>query len=539
MPSTRPHAHLTTRHLARTDGRMRSLSLFLSVLLFGSFSSHRLHAQQTSETKTTVKTKRWRASILRKRSPTPQRPSPSKRRLRWLPTMGCSPTWPCQTTKPQPTKYTLEQLLILAYRNNPMIAGAQARLEAMKAQKDEALWAGWWPQMQVIGLIAPTPPARGNAVNSDTPIPQSYGWFDQYGVMTRFELSMIWPVYTFGKISLYQKAADSGVRIGQANVEVERDKLALLLKKAYYGLLAANDGLTLIDDMEEYIEQAKKRVKEKTDQLKIQVYAAELSAERIKAETGRELARSALARLTGISNSETLQLQAEELPEPATKLLSLKEYQEHSKRHRPELQLLQHALDAKRSLLEVQRRAWTPDFFLMGFFRGAYTSNATDQFSPFAYDPFNFLDGGLLLGVRINLDFPVQIARTRKVEAEFNEFQSQERLAHLGISLQVEQHYRESFAAQRTVAILDKSRKAANQWLSKVMISYTSGLVETREITEALGAFAKSRSGYIQALLQYHNAASELSRSVGVDINRLKSTTSSAPATRGGSIAAP
>jgi outer membrane protein TolC len=429
-------------------------------------------------------------------------------------------------------------LLLLAYRNNPMIAGAQARLEAMKAQKDEAMWAGWWPQMQVVGLIAPTPPARGNAVNSDTPIPQSYGWFDQYGVMTRFELSMIWPVYTFRKISLYQKAADSGVRIGQANIEVERDKLTLLLKKAYYGLLAANDGLTLIDDMEEYIDQAKKRVKDKTDQLKVQVFGAELSAERIKAETGRALARAALARLTGISSAKMLQLQAEELPEPATQLLSLKEYQGYAKRHRPELQLLQHALDAKRSLLEVQRRAWTPDFFLMGFFRGAYTSNATDQFSPFAFDPFNFLDGGLLLGVRFNLDFPVQIARTRKVEAEFNAFQSQERLAHMGISLQVEQHYREALAGQKTVEILNKSRKAANRWLSKVMLSYTSGLVETREVTEALGAFAKTRSGYLQALLQYHQAVSDLSRAVGLDITALKPTAPSSPSTRGQSIAA-
>ena len=443
--------------------------------------------------------------------------------LRLVPSPRCGVLWPCQSTqKAKPTKYSLPVLLQLASQRNPMIEAANARLEAMKAQKQEAVWGSWWPQMQLIGLIAPAPPARGNAISSDTPIPDAYLWFDQYGIMTRLEFSLIWPVYTFGKLSLYQKAASAGVEVGHANVSLEQSKLALMVRKAYHGLLFAEGALSLLDEVEEYIEQAKKRVKGKTDRLKVEVFGAELSAQRLKAEAGRSMAQAGLARLTGLPTEPPIKLDADELEEPEIKMLSLDAYQRWSQRFRPEIQLLQHAMDAKRSLLQVQQRAWAPDIFIMGFFRGAYTSSATDQFSPFARDDFNFADGGLLLGVRFNLDIPVQIARTRKAEAEFNEFQSQERFAKMGIALQVEQHYREAVAAQKAVKIFRRSRKAANQWMTRSMMSFSSGLIETRDVTEALTAAAKNRFSYLEALHQFHTALSELSRAVGIDVTQLK-----------------
>ncbi|MEM1008987.1 MAG: TolC family protein, partial [Myxococcota bacterium] len=372
-----------------------------------------------------------------------------------------------------------------------------------------------------LGFLAPSPPARGNATQSSTPWPAAYGWFDQYGVMTRVEFSLIWPVYTFGKLSLLQKAAAEGVQVGRMNVRLARSKLNVLVRKAYYGLLFAKSSLFLLDDADDYIEQARKRVKGKTDRLKIEVFAAQLGAQRVKAETGEALAQSGLSRLTGLPVRPLLRLKAEELEEPLGKVQNLGFYQKLASRFRPELRVLEHAKRAKRSLLEAQKRAWTPDLFLAGLFRAAYTSSATDQLSPFARDDFNFIEGGLLLGLRWKLDIPLQVIRAQKAQAQFDAFRFQAQLAEKGIAMQVEQHYRQMVAAARATRIMRKGRKAANQWMTKSMIAYSSGLIETRELTDALTALAQSRFAYLQSVYQWCLSTAELSRAVGTDITKV------------------
>jgi outer membrane protein TolC len=416
-------------------------------------------------------------------------------------------------------KYAIAELLELSWKNSPMLREAQQKLKSMQARRSEAVWSSWWPQGSIIGLVAP---ARGDAIQTSTPYPEAYGRLAQYGILTRVELSLIWPLYTFGKLSLLQNAASEGIKVSEADIERQKNQWTMMVKEAYYGLQFAESSLVLLEEAEEHLQEAKKQVKAKTDQLKLRVLEAEVQSRRIEAETGRQLAQSGLSRLTGLPLSPPLELEQPELEPIQFRPLDLEIYQKLAQKHRPEIRLLAHAIAAKRALLNVHRRLWTPDFFLAAFLRWGYSSAADDQYSPFARDDFNFFEAGGFLGMRFSFDLPITLAKIRQAEAEHQAFKHRRDLAVQGIAMQIEQRYRELIANQRLSKIYADGYKAANQWLSRVMVSYSSGLSEAKDLSEALLSYAKMRFAAIESLYKLHIAIAKLNQAIGIDILKIK-----------------
>ena len=64
------------------------------------------------------------------------------------------------------------------------------------------------------------------------------------------------PLWTFGRITSAWSAADAGVKVATAQVEVDRDAVRLDVRKAYFGLQLARDGLALLADARAQIERA-------------------------------------------------------------------------------------------------------------------------------------------------------------------------------------------------------------------------------------------------------------------------------------------
>lgn len=427
-----------------------------------------------------------------------------------------------EKTKKKDKTYTLDELLQRAYRRSPALREAHYKLVSMKERKAEAFWASWWPQGSLTGVVAPAPPARGDAVKTTTPYPAAFTRLSEYGILTRVDLNLAWPLYTFGKLSLLQDAAQAGVKLGESNMELAKSKWTLLVKKVFYGLQFAESSLELLEEMEEYISDAKKKIKDKTDRLKVIVLEADLKARKVQAELGYNLAVSGLSKLAGVPVKPAIELAQPVLVEPTFSLGKLNDYQKLAQKHRPEIRLLNHAVQAKRALLQAQQRMWLPDFFIGAFFRFGYSSVADDQFSPFARDDFNYLESGVVLGLRFTLDVPFKLATARRAEAEFEAFKSRRALAVHGIKLQIEQHYRGLRAAWQIMNIQKQAKKAANKWITRTMISFSSGLVSVREVSDALLASAKTRFSYIQSM---HNAwltAAKLSRAVGTDVTKIK-----------------
>jgi len=417
-------------------------------------------------------------------------------------------------------KYRLPELLQLAWAKSPRLQEARYQLAAMEARKSEAFWSAWWPQGTLLALVAPAPPARGTPTVTKTRYPEAYWDLSQYGILTRIQFSLVWPLYTFGKLSLLHKAADDNVRASKANISLEKGKWELLVKKAYYSLQFAESALVLLDEAEEYLETAKKKMKAKSDRLKLQVIEAEVQSRRIQAETGKRLAQSGLARLTGLPISPPLELEEFELEVPSFKLKTLLFYQRKSRIYRPEIQILNHTLQAKRKVLKAEKRKLLPDIYLKSYLKWGYSSASDDQLSPFARDDYNFLDARISIGLRFSLGIPIIHAKIKRAEAEFYAFKNRYNLALQHIQTQTEKRYREIAAALRLIKIYGKAKKAANQWLSRTMIAFSSGLVSSKEVSDALMASAGSRFSYIKSIYDFKIAIAQLSQAVGMDIRK-------------------
>ena len=148
-------------------------------------------------------------------------------------------------------QYSLGECLALTERNHPVLAAARARLSMMRAQLDEARLA---PAPLValssrFGVVpnTPAPTAGAPVVTSSNFVTQSLasgvGPFLQVGV------SATLPLYTFGKISAANRAAEAQVRLGEWDVEKDRQQVRIDVRRAFYGVTVARDLLLLaVDD---------------------------------------------------------------------------------------------------------------------------------------------------------------------------------------------------------------------------------------------------------------------------------------------------
>ena len=432
----------------------------------------------------------------------------------------------------QRRKHTLPQLLAMALKASPRIAAARHRLAGMKARLSEARWLSWSPQGSLSAYVAPGPPARGNAVTSETPWPNSFFNISEYGFLARIQATAGMPIYTFGKLSSLRRAATAGVRVGRQNVRLKRHEVTLQVRKAYYALQLAHSSVELLEEAADHLAKAKKRVKRliaadssevgKTDLFKLQVFEAELQGRMAKAKLGRRIARAALAALVGLPGGGRLELDSYELPDGGPGVLPLRRYLSAAVAARPELRLLHHTERAKRHLLTARRRALLPDLFVGAFFRWGVNTAADDQKSPFAKDDFNYIEAGLGLGIKVDLDFGIKAARARREAASLKRFRAQRRLARMGIRLQLRARYLALRSAIANIEIQRKGKKAASRWATRAVMAYESGLIKTKDLVDALVALAQRRFEHFRALHDAQVAAAELSRAVGMDLASVK-----------------
>ena len=150
------------------------------------------------------------------------------------------------------TVYTLKDLVQRALATSPEIRQFQRGAEAALAKKDQAD-AARFPQIELTAVVGPSPRARGTVEGGspdrkDNPVVTN--------VFERVELTLVQPLYTFGKITGFREAAAEGVKVDKAKVEEKAADVILRIKELYYGRLLASDLLGLIDEIRGDIDKA-------------------------------------------------------------------------------------------------------------------------------------------------------------------------------------------------------------------------------------------------------------------------------------------
>ena len=228
--------------------------------------------------------------------------------------------------------------------------------------------------MDALGLIAPVSDAEGNQIESNDRSDKIQG----IGPFGSIDINLVQPLYTFGKLTSAKKAATHGIRVDESRVRQKATDVALQVKQFYHGISFANDGEELVDEIDTYLEGARKRTQKllaveseyatELDLNKLEAFNGIVEKFRNKAIKSKILAREALRTYIGLPRGTDVAIADETLVPIDVDIEELEHYIDKSRSLRPEFDQLKEGLAAKQALVEVAAADYFPTVFVGAFF---------------------------------------------------------------------------------------------------------------------------------------------------------------------------
>ncbi|QRK14039.1 TolC family protein [Archangium violaceum] len=424
---------------------------------------------------------------------------------------------------------TLEQLVQRARKQDARVEEARAELRRLEALLRQARWA-WFPKFETtIGAGGPIPEARNDGLGGPPTTEASLEGdlrFGRMGVTAFLESNAVLPLYTFGKLRALEKAAEQGPVIGRALKARAEDEAGFQAAQAFFGYQLARSGLAQLEETSKRLEDAAQRLQEmlkakseqvsKMDLYKVGYFRNQLDARRLQAEQGRQLALAAIRLLAGIPPGEPVEVVEVDLePEGEVTPPTLEESLAAAEQKRPELAGITAGIVAREKEVFIRERSFYPDFGLAGFLTLRYTSSATPQRDPFAYDPYNEREVGVGLVARYTFDFPTKQALLDQARAELDKLKAQQRLLQAAIRLEVTKTHGELVAAWQRAQEFAEAERDARRWATAAMTAFDLGTTGTRDLIEAFSAYAQSSADRAQSWHDFQVAQAELARVTG------------------------
>jgi outer membrane protein, multidrug efflux system len=436
------------------------------------------------------------------------------------------PSAPGETKR---TPLTLEQLVQRARKQDARVEEARAELRRLEALLRQAQWA-WFPKFEtLVGAGGPIPEARNNGLGGPPTTEASLegDWkFGRLGITAFIQSNAVLPLYTFGKLQALEKAAEQGPIIGRALQQRAEDEAGSQAAQAFFGYQLARSGLKQLDEtsgrLEDAAKQLQKMLDDKSEQVskmdlyKLGFFRKQLEARRAQAEQGQQLALAAIRLLANVPAGEPVEVAEMELePEGEVKPPTLEEALATAEQKRPEIAGIAAGIIAREKEVFIRERMFYPDIGLAGFLSLHYTTNATPQRDPFAYDPYNEREAGVGLVARYTFDFPTKQAELDQSRAELDKLKAQQRLLQAAIRLEVTKTHGELMAAWHRAEALRDAARDARRWATAAMAAFDLGTTGTRDVIESFTAYAQSSADLAQSWHDFQVAQAELARVTG------------------------
>lgn len=421
----------------------------------------------------------------------------------------------------QEAELSLEQLLRNTKSRNAQIKEAEGDIQIAQAQLDRAR-AAMFPTGKAMVLAAPLPEIRGNPSGSTT------NW-GKFGPFVLGSLEIAQPLYTFGQIGSYKRAAEYQIEANTNLAAMKRDEVVFKTKEIYYGYRLASSLDRLVEELVSFLDEASKEAEKQVNSKKSKIkpkdlYELNTQLETLRqlklaAETARKTAEKAVAWMS-VTPFDSLPFE-KIMPESYEKK-TLEQYVASAKAMRPEFKALSAGLQARAALRDAKRAQSYPILFLGGTLGFSWSPVADKQQSIFANDPFNRVLGGVGVGLRFDLEFSRHSAEAAEQEAERLKLKAKEDYAVPGIELEVKKAYFELEQAASGLEIAERRKKLARKWFMSSASGWSIGLTPARDLMDALEADGLAKKNYLETVYSLNLALANLSRVVGTEVTSLK-----------------
>ena len=425
---------------------------------------------------------------------------------------------------------TLPELQSRARQNDLRVKAAEADLADLHGKYQEAFWA-WFPKFEtLVALGGPTPEAHNNGLGGPPSNAASYSWDSNWGVLgVQFRTSMnaFLPVYTFGKLTALREAGEQGVMAGEGLKQGAQDEAAYQTAQAFYAYQLARGGKETLQDTLNNLTDAAKLVDKllkhdsaqvtAMDRFKLQYYVHSVEARLAQADAGMVIASDALRLLTGTPRSQPMEIVAQDFELFDMDLPAAEVLVDTASHLRPEIRAIRAGVHAKEREVLIKERSFYPDVGILGFAEFAYTTNATRQRTPFAYDPYNVLNAGLAVVIRGTFDIPQKSAQLEQSRAQLQKLEAQRDLVVQGVELQVRKLRADLTEASQRAHSNAEAEHNARKWATAAYANFELGTVDTRELVDAFTALAVASGERLKGCHDVEVGIRELARAVGSD----------------------
>ncbi len=350
--------------------------------------------------------------------------------------------------------------------------------------------------------------------------------FKELGPFVQLEVKAIQPLYTWGKISGYEKMALENLSLVEAQNKSRVDEIRFLTKKAFYNLLfsiEANRVLSEVKDklktaeekLEEHLIQNKKNVEEQ-DRLKIRVFSADVEARLLDARRGEILARAALTELTGL-NTAWDPAQPQLRPERVDQLFK-EQVMEAAISQKPSIRQIDRLISIKEAERQVARSDLFPSLFLAGQLSYAHAPGRTNISNPYLSDSFNRVGLGVALGFKQDLGLHRTLNKMDQIQMEIFKTEAQRQQLVALTRLQTNEFYERAAHSIDSIQVNERGFRAARSWLTSTALAFNLGTASTKDVLESYAAYFKARLDLIKSIFELNMALAELSRAAGFEV---------------------
>lgn len=420
----------------------------------------------------------------------------------------------------------LKQLVTMALKFSPEVKASKSEVSLAKEQKNEAR-AYRWPQLDTTINGGVVPNARLGEIREvgkhstlffRDPNDKLHG----VNVFGHMDLSLIQPLYTFGKIAFREEAASKNVKVKEAGVDAKKGEVIMQVSQAYYGLILAEQGKDAVKDARSYLSDTRERINRliavrspnvrETDRYRLAMYEGAVEKFGAEADEGSKTAYTALKALTGAQQDFRV---PQELPTPTSPPATLDYYILQSLELRPEFSQLKEGLVARQLLVNAAKADRLPSFFLAVVGQLAGAPGRKYNPDPYINDYFN--DSGALpmVGAKWHFDFGILNAKVGQAKAELDQLQNTERAALMAIPVEVAKDYGKVQENYKGSVGMEKAYVNARRWLITSFSNFDMGLGKMDDIFQAFERYGAMRGDFLMALYQYNIAVAQLDKDTG------------------------
>ncbi len=421
--------------------------------------------------------------------------------------------------------YSLQQIIDMAIKNSHKLKAAQFDVELAEARSNMAIGM-LLPKIKINSYIAPAP-------SYDTPPKDSLKSFlaynpDQWDWDTYFfkaEANMVIPIYTFGKVMTANQLADLGEKMAKLKEIKTKADVVYLATKSYYTMQFVEDmkkvleeGLRVALDSREKLTKMLAEKSESVTNLdlyKLDVVIGELKMRLEETRRKQKILLASVRVLIGLPPDAPIYLDATELEKADFAMDNYPTYLQLMFAARPESKMLDVGLKLAEKNVQLSITKMLPDLYILGFARYARTPGAYNPANPYFSDPFNYTSAGAVLGLKWSFDPMVQISKYKLAKYKLLKVAEQRKYARLGLTLELRKAYETLKEKAKSVETNKESLKAGKSWLVAESMNYSIGLSKTKDLIEAIGAYAKTQFYYYSAVYNYNIAVAKLKHIIG------------------------